>query len=178
MLRIVRVDTPINPRRIAPSFTLTGKQVTIPTGGMIYGGGLPVDNKDYIVVVQCQLVKQRCSGYFCEKAFHERTGGFAQYAKDKAYRVLYLTCGGCCGQPLHRLLNHLVRRIKTKEGVEKERIVVQLSSCITKDNHHSPPCPHLDYLKALVAKLGLDLREDTVISQKAEQRRAEGVYER
>ena len=136
-----------------------------------------MDDKDYIVVVQCQLVKQRCSGYYCEKAFHERTGGFAGYAKDKAYRVLYLTCGGCCGRPLHRLLSHLVRKI-SREGLEKGKIVVQLSSCITKDNHHGPPCPHLDYLKALVAKLGLDLREDTVISQTAEQRRADGVYSR
>ena len=135
-----------------------------------------MQDKDYIVVVQCHLVKQRCSGYFCEKAFHERTGGFADYAKDRAYRTLYLTCGGCCGRALHRKLGHLVQKIKQREGIEKDRIVVQFSSCITKDNYHGPPCPHLDYLKTLVAKLGVDLREDTTISDKAEQRRKAGEY--
>ena len=133
-----------------------------------------MEDRDYIAVVQCHLVKQRCSGYYCEKAFNERTGGFAVYPADKTIRTLHITCGGCCGRALHRKLGNLVRKIKKSEGVEKDRIVVQLSSCITKDNTHGPPCPHLDYLKSLVAKLGLDVREDTVISQKAEQRRAEG----
>ena len=68
-----------------------------------------MQDKDYIAIVQCHLVKQRCSGYFCEKAFHERTGGFAAYPPDKAYRTIYLTCGGCCGRALHRKLSHLRR---------------------------------------------------------------------
>jgi predicted metal-binding protein len=135
-----------------------------------------LDNKDYVVVVQCDLVKQRCSGYFCEKAFHERSGGFADYPRDKAFRTLYLTCGGCCGRAVGRKLSHLVKKLKSKENVEKDRIVVQLSSCITTDNYHGPPCPHLDYLKLLIGRLGLDIREGTQISAKAEQRRAEGVY--
>ena len=123
-----------------------------------------LDNKDYIVVVQCDLVKQRCSGYFCEKAFHERTGGFAEYPADKAFRTLYLTCGGCCGRAVQRKLSHLVRKLKKQENIEKDRIVVQLSSCITNDNYHGPPCPHLDYLKTLIGRLGLDIREGTEIS--------------
>jgi len=133
--------------------------------------------KDYVVIVQCDIVKEYCSGYPCEKAFHERTGGFAAYPKDKRYRLLYLTCGGCCGRALHRKLAHLLRKGGKREGLTKERIVVQLSSCITRDNYHAPPCPHLDYLKALIAKLGLDVREDTAISQKAEKRRQEGIYQ-
>ncbi len=132
--------------------------------------------KDYIAVVQCHLVKQRCSGYFCEKAFHERTGGFSGYAPDRPYRTLYLTCGGCCGRPLHRKLSNLIHKIKDKEGIEKDRIVVQLSSCITKDNYHGPPCPHLDYLKELIERLGLDVSENTSISPKAEERRKSGIY--
>jgi len=132
--------------------------------------------KDYVVIVQCHLVKERCSGYFCEKAFHERTGGFADYPREKAYRTLHLTCGGCCGRALHRKLAHLKRKIKQREEIEKDRIVVQLSSCIAKASHHGPKCPHLDYLKTLVARLGLDLREGTVISEKAEERRRNGLY--
>jgi predicted metal-binding protein len=135
-----------------------------------------MEEKTYIVIVQCHIVKERCSGYFCEKAFHERTGGFASYPKDAAYRTLTLTCGGCCGRALHRKLSHLAREIQKKEGVGRERIVVQLSSCITKDNSHGPPCPHLDYLKTLIGKVGMEVREGTAISPKAEERRQSGVY--
>lgn len=127
--------------------------------------------------MQCDLVTQRCSGYFCEKAFHERSGGFAAYRPDKLYRTLYLTCGGCCGRALHRKLEHVARRLQQKEGIAKDRIVVQLASCITKDNYHGPPCPHLAYLKTLIGKLGLDCRDDTHLSRKAQERREAGVYE-
>lgn len=133
-------------------------------------------DKDYIVIVQCHIVKERCSGYNCELAFNERSGGFSAYPKDKAYRMLNLTCGGCCGRAIQRKLSNLIRRIKKEEGIGKDRIIVQLSSCITKDNFHSSPCPHLDYLKSLIAKLGLDIREDTYINEKSEMRRKEGLY--
>ena len=135
-----------------------------------------MEDKEYIAIVQCHLVKQRCSGYMCEKAFYERAGGFAGYSPDKGYRTLYLTCGGCCGQSLHRKLRDLTRKIKAQERLGKDKIVVQLSSCITKDSYHGPPCPHLDYLKELIGKLGLDVCKNTSISQKAEERRQAGVY--
>ncbi len=133
--------------------------------------------KDYVVIVQCDIVKQRCSGYFCERSFSQRTGGFAAYPRERAYRVTYMTCGGCCGRALHRKLTHLKRMLKKHEGADKDRIVVQLSSCITKDNYHAPPCPHLDYLRTLLKKIGIDFREDTRISDKARKRRDEGVYQ-
>ena len=79
---------------------------------------------------------------------------------------------------LHRKLGNLVRKIKEEEGIEKDRIVVQLSSCMTKDNYHAVPCPNLDYIKALIAKVGIDFREDTVISETSEKRREEGLYRR
>ena len=137
---------------------------------------IDLKDKDYIVIVQCHIVKERCSGYNCELAFNERTGGFAAYPNEKAYRMLSLTCGGCCGRAVHRKLSNLIRRINKAEGITKDRIVAQLSSCITKDNFHSPPCPHLDYLKSLIAKLGLDVRDDTYIDEKSEKRRKEGLY--
>jgi predicted metal-binding protein len=129
----------------------------------------------YLVVVQCDIAKQRCSGYFCEKAFHERTGGFAVFPKEEPCRTLYLTCGGCCGRAVQRKLHHLVRKL-AKDGVAKEQIAVFLSSCVCKDNFHSPPCPHLDYLRTLIARLGLEVYEGTVISEKSEARRREGGY--
>ncbi len=133
--------------------------------------------KRYIVLVQCHIVKERCPGYLCEKAFHERTDGFAPYPKDQEYRMLSMTCGGCCGRALHRKLTLLLRTIGKKEGLTKEQIVVQLSSCITNDNFHAPPCPHLPYLRTLIARIGLDVLDASVISEKSQRRRSEGVYQ-
>ncbi len=134
--------------------------------------------KEYIVILQCHIVKERCPGYQCEKALHERTGGFAEYPKDKSYRYLSMTCGGCCGRATHRKLARLIKSIGKKEGIGKEQIVVQLSSCITNDNYHGPPCPHLAYLKTLIERLGLDVREGTIVYEKSEQRRQDGTYQR
>lgn len=135
-----------------------------------------MDEKTYIAIVQCHIVKQRCSGYLCERAFHDRTGGFDRYPAETPYRILPLTCGGCCGRALHRKLGNLVRNLARKESIPKSRIIVHLSSCITKDNYHGPPCPHLDYLKTLIAKLGLDVIEGTRLSDRSQERRKAGLY--
>jgi len=133
-------------------------------------------DKKYVVVLQCHTVKERCPGHMCEKSFHDRTGGFAAYPKDRPYRFLTLTCGGCCGQAAHRKLSRLVRKMRAEEGLKPEQFVVQLASCITKDNYHSPRCPHADYLIQLIRQLGLDYREDTLVNELSEKRRREGVY--
>ncbi len=138
---------------------------------------IDIQNKDYIVIVQCHIVKERCPGYLCEKAYNERTGGFSIYSKDKKYRIINMTCGGCCGRAIHRKLSNFTRTIKKKEGIDKNQIVIQLSSCMTKDNFHASPCPHLDYIKGLLKKLELDVIEDTVIDDKSEMRREAGLYE-
>ena len=137
-----------------------------------------VARREYIVILQCHIVKERCPGYFCEKAFHERTGGFAAYPKDRPYRILSMTCGGCCGRATHRKLTSLLRTVKKKEGIDKDQVVVQLSSCMTNDNYHGPPCPHLAYIKTLIERVGLDVRDSTVISEKSEHRRQAGIYHR
>jgi len=137
---------------------------------------IDLNNKDYVVIVQCHIVKERCSGYNCENAFHERTGGFEAYPADKPYRMLNLTCGGCCGRAVQRKLSNLVRRIRKNEGLGKGKIVVQLASCLTKDNFHSSPCPHLEYIRGLIAKLALDVCDDTFVNKTSEKRRKEGAY--
>jgi len=135
-----------------------------------------LNNKDYVVIVQCHIVKQRCPGYLCEKAFTERTGGFGDYPKKRQYRKINLTCGGCCGRALHRKLTNLKQTIKKEEDIDKDRLVVQLSTCMTKDNYHAPPCPHLDYIREFIAKIGIDVVEDTTIYKISEQKRKEGIY--
>jgi predicted metal-binding protein len=139
---------------------------------------IEIQEKDYIVVVQCDIVMERCSGYYCEKAFNERSGGFAVYPREKAYRTLYLTCGGCCGRAVHRKVYDLIAAIREEEGVKKDRIAVHLSSCVTKESYHGPKCPHVDYLKTMIEeKLSLDLIDATTISRTSEELRKEGVYE-
>ena len=132
--------------------------------------------KDYVVIVQCDIVKQRCSGYLCDLAFQKRSGGFAAYPADKEYRTMHMTCSGCSGRAISRKLTNLARQIKKKEELGKDRIVVQFSSCIAQDNFHGPPCPHLDYMKTLVDRIGIEWREDTVITENSKKRREAGVY--
>ena len=137
---------------------------------------MDLTEKDYVVIVQCDIVKQRCSGYSCERAFNDRKGGFADYPPDRALRTVNMTCGGCCGRALHRNLAHLVRKLDKAEGIKRDRIVVQLSTCITKASNHGPACPHLNYLRELISSLGLDYLEDTYVSTQAAERRASGRY--
>ncbi len=129
-----------------------------------------------IVVVQCRLVVERCPGYYCIRAAEERTGAMATYPSDTPLRLFTLDCGGCCGRAVHRKLDLLCRTLAKKEGLERSQITVHLATCITHDNFHGPPCPHLDYLKALIGKLNLTIREGTHISQRAQSRRSEGIY--
>lgn len=135
-----------------------------------------IGQKTYIAVVQCHIVMERCPGFFCERSFAGRTGGFATLAKDRMYRVVQLTCGGCCGRALQRKLALLAEKAQKHDQLPADQIVVKFASCITKDNHHGPKCPHLDYLVTLVDRLGLDYSFDTHISRKSERLRDQGVY--
>jgi predicted metal-binding protein len=130
-----------------------------------------------IAIVQCHLVQQRCPGYICDRAFVNRSGGFEKLSLADGVRKVSFTCGGCCGRALHRKLVLLKKKAKQYDGIEAEEILVVLASCISKDNYHGPPCPHLDYLKTLIEKAGLSFSCDTCVSKKAAQRRAEGIYE-
>ena len=133
--------------------------------------------KEYLVIVQCHIVKEQCSGYLCEMSFTKRRGRFSDYAEQSPARMLSITCGGCTGRAVHRKLMGFLKTIKRAEGIEKDQVQVHLSSCITNDSFHGLPCPHLDYLKTIInEKLGLDLAYGTFISDTAEKRRAEGRY--
>lgn len=133
--------------------------------------------KRYLVAVQCdQVVHEVCPGYLCELAFSQRSGGFARYPKEQALRYISISCGGCTGRAVLRKLINLRKNMKKREGIEASAIMVHLSSCITKNNHHGPRCPHIDYIKGQVARAGLDVVEDSRISDKAEKRRREGLY--
>ncbi len=137
---------------------------------------MDLKEKDFVVIIQCDIVKQRCSGYLCNLAFKNRSGGFAAYPADKNYRTMHMSCSGCSGRAIGRKLSNLATQLKKKEGLGKDRIVVQFSSCVAQDNYHGPPCPNLDYMKTIIERKGLDWREDTVITKNAQKRRDQGVY--
>jgi predicted metal-binding protein len=131
----------------------------------------------YVVAVQCNIVKERCSGYQCEREFTQRIGAFAPYADTPDVRFLSMTCGGCCGKATQRKLTNLVRQSNKREGFERNDIVVHLSSCVCKESYHGPVCPHLDYLRSIISdKLKLSLVEGTVTNELAEARRQSGEY--
>ncbi len=87
----------------------------------------------YIVVVQCHIVKERCSGYLCEYAFNKRTGSFSRYAKDSSLRFLSLTCGGCCGRAVHRKLSNLLKKIEQKEHIGKDQLLKYYQEMIREE---------------------------------------------
>lgn len=133
-------------------------------------------DKNIVIILQCAIVKERCGGYFCERALTHREGAFSNYPADKHYRHINLTCGGCCGRASLRKISNYLHQLKKKEGIERDRAVVHLSTCMTKPSYHGPKCPHLDYIKELLSRLEMDIVEDTKIGGKAQRKRDEGIY--
>ena len=91
-----------------------------------------------VVVIQCDIVTKRCSGYACMNTFVNRKDTFADYPPDT--RFLMMTCGGCCGAGLSAKLENLGRKLK-KYGDAKENVTIHFASCIVSDSYHRPPCP-------------------------------------
>ena len=131
----------------------------------------------YVVALQCQKTKTRCSGFFCENAFANREDRYSDYPADAAIRFISMDCGGCPGNLALPNLRHLQRCLKKNCGIGVSEVVVHLSSCMALSNYHSPACPHLERIRTLVERSGFRYVEGTRISPKAEKRRQEGVYE-
>ncbi|MBI9019242.1 MAG: CGGC domain-containing protein [Phycisphaerae bacterium] len=125
----------------------------------------------YIIILQCDIVKERCSGFFCENAFTNRQDCFEPYADDSDVRYISMTCGGCCGRATLRKLSNLTKLLKKKTDITNNQIALHFSSCICKENFHGPKCPHYDYLKELVERKDIQWREGTTISKASEKRR-------
>lgn len=128
-----------------------------------------------VVIIQCDTVQQRCSGYNCTHAFYNREGKFAGYADDTRY--MSFSCGGCCGGALTVKLENLCKRLRCFKD-DYEEIVIHLSSCMVSDNSHKPPCPHIAYMTKLLAKKGFtNIVKGTYLSKTATKRREQGIYE-
>lgn len=133
--------------------------------------------KERVIVIQCdQVVHEVCAGFLCEMAFSSRKDAFARYPADRSMRYVSMSCGGCPGRATLRKLINFKNNLKKREQKTPESVVVHLSSCITRTNHHGPRCPHIDYIKKQIEEAGFEWVEDTRLSPTAEKRRAEGIY--
>ncbi|MDO4178126.1 MAG: CGGC domain-containing protein [Phascolarctobacterium sp.] len=126
-----------------------------------------------VVIVQCDIVCQRCPGFPCMNAFYNREGAFKDYDEDTRY--LSFTCGGCCGMGLAAKLENLIHKLN-RNHIPKENVVVHLASCVVSDNYHNPPCPHREYLKEIVQRKGFELKLGSYLSKRTQERREAGLY--
>lgn len=126
-----------------------------------------------VVIIQCDTVQLRCSGYNCTHAFYSREGKFADYPEDTRY--MSFTCGGCCGAALTAKLENLPKRLRRFQEADQE-VIVHLASCIVSDNYHKPPCPNLDYILSILEKKKFKVVKGSYISKTASKRRAEQLY--
>ena len=80
-----------------------------------------------VVVIQCDIVTKRCSGYACMNTFANRVDTMADYPADT--RFLMMTCGGCCGAGISAKLENLARKMK-RYGDDKENVTIHFASCV------------------------------------------------
>ena len=129
-----------------------------------------------IVIIQCEDVVKRCSGFLCMNDFYERTGKFEGYPEDTRY--MSITCGGCCGNLLTPKLENLGMRLK-KANLNKDDVVIHFASCICSDNSHRQPCPFMNRMKNLLIRKGFNnIVLGTHVSKKAEAKRQAGIYKK
>jgi len=130
----------------------------------------------YIVMIQCDIAHRRCSGFACTNTFYNREDTFEEYGEDVRY--ISFTCGGCCGKGVTAKLEQFAKQLKRKNKIGKEEVVIHLASCMVTDNHHYDRCPHVDYIKSIVAKKGYtSVVEGTYFSKNSSRKREQGIYQ-
>ena len=133
-----------------------------------------MENKKFVVIIQCELVHKKCSGFACTDSFYNRDEMFKSYKENTRY--ISFTCGGCCGKLVSGKLSHFSKKILKKTDYKKDEVIVHLASCMTSDNYHSDRCPHIDYIKDIIVKRSYDFLEGTKIKKNAEIKREKGIY--
>ena len=132
------------------------------------------DKPEFVVIIQCEDVVKRCSGFLCMNDFYERLGKFTDYPDDTRYMAI--TCGGCCGNLLTPKLENLGMRLR-KAGMTKDDVIIHFATCICSDNSHRLPCPFMNRMKALLSRKGFNnVVLGTHVSKKAQAKRDAGIY--
>ncbi len=128
---------------------------------------------EFVVIIQCEISKRRCSGYSCTKSLYEKSGKFTGYPEVE---YISFSCGGCDGKGISAKLQHLEKVLK-KNLVSQDNVALHFSTCITHDNTHHDRCPNINIMKKIAAKRGFNrVIEGSVINQNAEERRQKGIY--
>ena len=133
-----------------------------------------------LVIIQCEDVVKRCSGFLCMNDFYERIGKFENYSDKDSNKIRYMTitCGGCCGNLLTPKLENLGMRLK-KANIDKNNVIIHFASCICSDNSHRQPCPFMNRMKMLLLRKGFNnIVLGTHVSKKAEAKRQAGIYKK
>lgn len=131
----------------------------------------------YVVVIQCDNARKRCSGFACSNSFFEKQFAFSGYKDGTKY--VTMTCGGCCGSGVAGALEHFSNKLCKKTDIKKSEVAIHLSSCIVTDNYHHDRCPHMEYMKDIIRKKGFEhIMEGTYQSQGARMRRESGEYKK
>ncbi|MBR4401857.1 MAG: CGGC domain-containing protein [Synergistes sp.] len=133
----------------------------------------------YVLIIQCDKARERCSGFACTDSFYNREGFFKDRGYEHGVRYLALTCGGCCGTGLAMKLEHFSNKLLKKTGIKKDEVAVHLSSCMVTDNYHHDRCPNIEHIKNIVAKKGyVNVTDGTYLSANSEKKRAAGIYKK
>lgn len=129
----------------------------------------------YVLIIQCDIAHNRCSGFACTNSFYERSGAFEKYGENIKY--ISFTCGGCCGKSVAAKIEHFVRKLTSKTDILKDEVIIHLASCMVTDNTHYDRCPHVDFIKGILAKKGFtNVVEGSYISGGASRKREKGIY--
>lgn len=129
----------------------------------------------YVVVIQCDHSRKRCSGFACSNAFFEKANAFAGYGEGTKF--VTMTCGGCCGTPVAGYLEHFGQKLKAKTDIPKSEVAVHLSTCMVTDNRHHDRCPHVEYIKGIIRKNGYkNINEGTFEAAATRKGREKGIY--
>ena len=131
----------------------------------------------FVVIIQCEIAKQRCSGFACTKCFYGREGFFKDCGYGPDVRYLAFNCGGCCGGSIASHLEHFSNRLLKQTDVKKDEVAVHLSTCMVTDNYHHDRCPNLEYIKSIIRKKSYkNIVDGTFKSENAAKKRAAGIY--
>lgn len=128
-----------------------------------------------VVLVRCAIALERCSGFHCTWAFERRRDYFSEYASG--VMAVSMSCGGCPGRRLSRLLSNVAKCAKKKEGWDMDNSVVHLTACVVNDSGHYPRCPFVDYMKAIIRQKGFKVIEGGYESVTARGRREQKQYQ-
>lgn len=129
----------------------------------------------YVVVIQCEHSRRRCSGFACSNCFFDKVDGFEGYGEDTKY--LAFNCGGCDGTSVSGYLEHFGKKLRGKTDIKKSEVAVHLATCMVTENRHHDRCAHVDYIKDIIRKKGFEnIVEGTFQSKATQKMRAMGKY--